>query len=188
MTENFAEFAKAQGSQLDKDALENKFDSVFSNNTVLESIKGKIPENLYDEVEKYLNNSKDSVNRIIKALNNPSKEEGAEELTEVAAKPITIMIVQMIVFMISFALLMIVVKIISSVITRTLKIVPVVGSVNTFLGAVLGFAQGVIVVLILTFIIKILISLTNNELMLFNLPTIEETYIFKHIYNFKLFK
>ena len=43
------------------------------------------------------------------------------------------------------------------------------------------------VIFIIMLIIKLIISITNNETMLFNNTTIEQTYIFKHIYNLKLF-
>lgn len=185
---NFSEYAKSKGSQLSDSALESKFNNVFTKNTVLKSIKDKIPENLYSEVEKYLNNSKTSISDVITALNNPSKEEGAKELTELVVKPFAIKVIKIIIFIITFILLMFVVKFLSSVITKTFKLVPLVGPLNTFLGGLLGFIQGAIIVFITALIIKVLISLTNNEIMLFNTPTIEETYIFKYIYNIKLFK
>lgn len=185
---NFSEYAKSKGSQLSDSALESKFNNVFTKNTVLKSIKDKIPENLYSEVEKYLNNSKTSISDVITALNNPSKEEGAKELTELVVKSFAIKVIKIIIFIITFILLMFVVKFLSSVITKTFKLVPLVGPLNTFLGGLLGFIQGAIIVFITALIIKVLISLTNNEIMLFNTPTIEETYIFKYIYNIKLFK
>lgn len=185
---NFSEYAKSKGSQLSDSTLESKFNNVFTKNTVLKSIKDKIPENLYSEVEKYLNNSKTSISDVITALNNPSKEEGAKELTELVVKPFAIKVIKIIIFIITFILLMFVVKFLSSVITKTFKLVPLVGPLNTFLGGLLGFIQGAIIVFITALIIKVLISLTNNEIMLFNTPTIEETYIFKYIYNIKLFK
>lgn len=185
---NFSEYAKSKGSQLSDSALESKFNNVFTKNTVLKSIKDKISENLYSEVEKYLNNSKTSISDVITALNNPSKEEGAKELTELVVKPFAIKVIKIIIFIITFILLMFVVKFLSSVITKTFKLVPLVGPLNTFLGGLLGFIQGAIIVFITALIIKVLISLTNNEIMLFNTPTIEETYIFKCIYNIKLFK
>ena len=125
---------------------------------------------------------------IIVALNNPSKEDGAKELTEVAVKPIVVTIIEIIIFIIAFTLLMIIVKILSNIISKTINFVPLVGTANKILGGVLGLAQGAFIVLILTLIIKALVSITNNELTMFNSSTIEETYLFKLIYDLKLFK
>lgn len=187
-TQSFAQYAKEKGSQIDKDALQKKFDTAISNNTVLTSLKDKIPDSLYKEIENYLGKSKDTMTDVVKALNNPSKEEGAKQLTEVSVKPMALMIIKIIVFIIVFAILMIIVRFASGLISGTVKAVPLVGSANSFLGGVLGLIQGAVLVLVITFAIKLLVTLTSNDLLLFNTPTIEETHIFKLIYNLKLFK
>ena len=188
LSKNFAEFAKNKGSTLPDSTLESQFGNVFTDNILLDAIKDNVPDSVYNEVKKYLDNSKNSMNKIIKALNNPSKEEGAKELTEIVVEPIILMLIKIILFILAFSLLMVAVRFISSVLSKSLNLVPLVGPLNTFLGGALGLVQGVIIIIIAVLIIKLLISLTNNQILVFNRQTIEETYIFKHIYDIKLFK
>lgn len=183
----FASYAKEKGSTLDTSQLQDKFKNVFAENTILSSLNGIVPEDILKNIQMFLSSGGDNINKIIVALNNPSQEQRAKDLTEVAIKPIIVLIIQIIVFIIAFSILMIVVRMLSNIITKTLKIVPVVGPINTFLGGVLGLLQGLIIIFIIMLIIKLIISITNNETMLFNNTTIEQTYIFKHIYNLKLF-
>ncbi len=188
LAKNFADFAKQKDPTLPDSSLESNFNNVFSKNVVLDSIKDKVPDSVYNEVKKYLDNSKNSINNIIKALNNPSKEEGAKELTAIVVEPFVLMIIKIIVFIIAFSLLMFIVRLVSTILSKSLNMVPLVGPLNTFLGGALGFAQGAIIIIVAVLIIKLLVSLTNNQILVFNTPTIEETYIFKHVYDIKLFK
>ena len=188
IAKNFADFAKQKDPTLPNSSLESRFNRIFSKNVVLDSIKDKVPDSVYNEVKKYLDNSKNSINNIIKALNNPSKEEGAKELTAIVVEPFVLMIIKIIVFIIAFSLLMFIVRLVSTILSKSLNMVPLVGPLNTFLGGALGFAQGAIIIIVAVLIIKLLVSLTNNQILVFNTPTIEETYIFKHIYDIKLFK
>lgn len=183
LSENFADFASQAGSEMQKADLEEKFSSALNENVVLKNIKGKLPANTYSQIEKYLTESKDNLYQIIKALNNPSKEESAKELTELAVKPVVIVAIEIIIFMIAFSLLLIIVKLVSrscSVFNKA----PLIGPVNTLLGAALGAIQGILIVIVLVLIVKLTITLTHNDLMVFNMPTIEETRIFKQIYNY----
>ncbi len=188
IAKNFADFAKQKDPTLPNSSLESNFNDVFSKNVVLDSIKDKVPDSVYNEVKKYLDNSKNSINNIIKALNNPSKEKGAKELTEIVVEPFVLTIIKIIVFIIAFSLLMFVVRFVSTVLSKSMNMVPLVGPLNTFLGGALGFAQGAIIIIVAVLVIKLLVSLTNNQILVFNTDTIEETYIFKHIYDIKLFK
>ena len=188
LAKNFADFAKQKDPKLSDSTLESNFNKVFSKNIVLDAIKDKVPDSVYNEAKKYLDNSKNSINDIIKALNNPSKEKGAKELTEIVVEPFVLMIIKIIVFIIAFTLLMFIVRFVSTVLSKSLNMVPLVGPLNTFLGGAFGFAQGAIIIIVAVLAIKLLVSLTNNQILVFNTPTIEETYIFKHIYDIKLFK
>lgn len=187
LSEGFAEYAVQAGAAVDKAQLSEQLSSALNNNAILEKIKGKIPLSVYSQIEKYLGESKDSLSTIIKALNNPSKEESAKEVTELAVKPIVMLAVQIIILIISFTLLMILVKLIAHAFSRVNRI-PIIGPVNAFFGGVLGAVQGAVIVVIIVLLVKLVITLTSNDLMVFNTPTIEETRFFKEIYNFNLFK
>ncbi len=187
LSKGFADYAKKSDSTVNQADVQNKFSKVFNNDAILKNLKDRIPASIYSQMEEYLKSSKDSMNEIIKALNNPSKEESAKQVTELAVKPIVISVVQIVIFMITFTLLMILVRFIAQLFSKV-KAVPVVGSANTLLGGGLGLLQGVFIVIVLALITRLIISVTNNDLIAINTPTIEETRIFKAFYNLNLFK
>ena len=184
---NLQNFVKDTGTQLSSSQLKEKTEGVFSTETVLNSIKGKIPENVYKEIQNFIDKSKTSLTQTITALNNPNREEGATQL-EVIIRPLAISVVQIILFFVFFAILMAILQIVAGIVTKTISFVPFVGTLNSFLGLVLGLLQGAIIILLITFVLKGIIALTDNELIMFNTATIDKTYILDKLYNLKIFK
>lgn len=180
--------AKDAGSSLTKEDIESKSDKVFSTSVILDCIRGKIPDNVYKQTETFLNKSKTSVDDIVKALNNPSKEEGAKELTEVAVKPLASLATNIILFFIFFIVFMVIIRIVLNIITKAISIVPIVGPLNSFLGLVLGIVQGLFIIFIIALLVKVIITTTNNQIIMFNETTLEKTKLFRLIYNLKIFK
>ena len=95
--------------------------------------------------------------------------------------PIVLVPLKIIVFLVIFALLMLILNIIAQA-AKLINRIPVISSVNELLGAVLGFAEAVIILMIISFVIRFIISASDN-LVFLNEQTIEKTIIFRHIYN-----
>ncbi|MCL1824018.1 MAG: hypothetical protein FWG44_07420 [Oscillospiraceae bacterium] len=97
--------------------------------------------------------------------------------------PVIMLPLRTLIFFILFAIICVAL----SILTRSLSIVnriPIVGTVNSLLGIVIGVLQAAIVVFIICIGISILITLTGNSIIFINTMTIEESLLFKHIYNF----
>lgn len=187
-TKGLEKVAKDSGSSLSTEQIETKSGQVFSPSVILETVKGKIPDNIYKQIDQFMSSSKTSVNDIIKALNNPSKTEGAKELTEVAVKPLASIATQIILFFIFFVVFMVLIRIVLNVITKAISIVPFVGPLNSFLGLLLGIVQGLFIILILALLIRVISSTTNNQIIMINETVIEKTKLFRLIYNIKIFR
>lgn len=97
-----------------------------------------------------------------------------------------IAIVKFILFVISFFICMTIVRILCNMISFVNR-VPLIGPANAILGGVLGILEGLLVVYIISIIIKIIITLSSGNMLVFNSNTVENTIIFKHIYNINLF-
>lgn len=87
-----------------------------------------------------------------------------------------------------FALLFIIIMIVLGIVVKCTKMInkiPVLGKFNQAGGALLGIAEGAIVVFIVALGIQLIVTVSGNSLMVLNDMTIEKTFIFKYIYNFE---
>ncbi|MCL1867064.1 MAG: CvpA family protein [Oscillospiraceae bacterium] len=78
-----------------------------------------------------------------------------------------------------------------SLIAKSLRFVnriPLLGALNSFLGLLLGIVQALVVVFLVCIGFRIIISLTANGIIFLNTMTIDETFIFKHIYYLDILK
>ncbi|MCL1903920.1 MAG: hypothetical protein FWF94_05845 [Oscillospiraceae bacterium] len=85
-----------------------------------------------------------------------------------------------------FAIVFALVNILATAVSRAARLVnavPLVGRVNHILGGFLGVIEAGIVILLVCIGIRIVISLTGDNIILLNSMTIDNTLVFKHIYN-----
>lgn len=86
-----------------------------------------------------------------------------------------------------FVLIFLIVTAVLEIIASALKIVnkiPVVGSLNGFLGGCTGLVKGLLMVCVICIVVRFIVILTGGEVMLLNDQAIESTYLFKYLYNF----
>ncbi|MEG0691619.1 MAG: CvpA family protein [Oscillospiraceae bacterium] len=93
--------------------------------------------------------------------------------------PILLSLMEVITCLIIFILCTIIVKIIAKMFTG-LYAIPIIGSINSILGGVLGIVQTAIIYYLLALVISTIISLTANELPWINNEIMNSTYILKH--------
>lgn len=175
-------FSNVNVSSADIDA---KLREIF-NNEVVEDFLGTLPPYMQDPVQEYVEQSHEALSEGIKSLVG-TKEKAAAYIEETFIRQGMITMIKIIVFMVIFSLVMILVRAASGGLSAVNKI-PVAGSLNTFLGIVLGFIQGAVILLIVAMVINVLISLTGNQMIVINTQTIDETHLFGYFYNFKFLK
>lgn len=96
----------------------------------------------------------------------------------------TVMIpLKAIVFCILFSLVMLILGIAANA-TKVINKIPVISSVNGAVGAILGLAEGLVIIVLLCIIIKLLTALCGDSLVFLNRNTIEKTYLFRIFYSF----
>lgn len=86
-----------------------------------------------------------------------------------------------------FVVIFLVVSVLLGVLAAALKAVnkiPVLGSFNAFVGGVAGLLEGLITVFIICIGVRLLVSLSNGNIMFFNEMTINSTFLFGIFYNF----
>ncbi len=158
----------------------------FNSEAILSSLEASLNSKLYTLLIEANKLNGKTTDETLTALFSVSSNKFSEEMTRIVVKPVATQVLVVLIFIISFILITLLVKIIANLFGSVNKI-PLAGFLNQFLGACFGLCQGMIAVYIIALAINLLIYLTGNELMVINNATIEETKLFVHIYNFKIF-
>ena len=66
---------------------------------------------------------------------------------------------------------------------RGVRHIPLIGSVNSLLGGVLGLVQAAVVILIVVMALNLLIGLTGDGIPYLNNEAISKTYLFHYLYD-----
>jgi len=112
----------------------------------------------------------------------------AEYIEQTFVRPILIYIIKMSIFFIVFLIVMIIVKMISKSMENNDSTPTIVTATNKLLGAILGLLQAIILLLIISIVLKFLVSVNGNVSEILNEDTIQNTKIFKYIYNIDTLK
>ena len=105
---------------------------------------------------------------------------------EYIVRGIVISNVRLVVFILAFCILAIAVKVLSKVL-KIVDHIPLVNSANTILGGAIGLIQGAMSVYVISLAVRLLISIGGNDMIFFNISTIEQTYLFRLFYNIRIF-
>lgn len=98
-------------------------------------------------------------------------------------EPNCTLFIRTVVFFVIFVLVNVILRILTSVLKLVGKI-PVIGKINSLLGAVLGLAEGLFAVFVVCLITRMIVSLGGANSILFNQAAIDSTFVFKLFYNF----
>lgn len=112
-----------------------------------------------------------------------SKQTLGDSLLDNVVKPIVLVPICTLIFLVLFAIISILLSIVIRG-TQVINKIPVIGTLNSFLGVLLGIVQSVFVMFIVVICVHMIIILTDNTLIFLNELTIEKTYLFRYIYNF----
>lgn len=146
------------------ESVEDKIDENFS----LEET-GEQAEQLLDAIPDYMvifaESFGISVNDIKRDLakEDLSNENLATELVENIAQPIAIGALTVVSFLILAVVLQIILKVLARLISGVFKL-PVIGSANKILGAILGACKGIVVVIFICTVLTVVFSSGDNEI------------------------
>lgn len=184
---------------LSKDeADENKLGQWVFAKVISSNITTSWLQNLYNDITGIINNivpgfitqsspeGADALTKIIKSMTEAGTADLGAALSKNVIKPIMNVPIRALIILILFAILSIVFSFLAKAFRNVNKL-PLIGPVNTVLGAVFGFVQAVIVIMLICVILQLTVSLTGNTIIFMNTQTIDKSIVFRYIYNFKLF-
>lgn len=164
-------------------------------NLIAESIEDEISEPLQSilpssVVEYMMNSIKSNSDTLYSTASVLVQDDAnpAEYIEQTFVRPILIYIIKMSVFFIVFFIVMIMVKMMSKSMENKDSTPTIVTSTNKLLGALLGFIGAIILLLIISIVLKFLVSVNGGVSEILNEDTIQNTKIFKYIYNIDTLK
>ena len=147
------------------------------------SEKVKLPQYINIYSEKAGIDIKSDLNNVLK----DNGEKTAPALVKDVIKPTVLPFVRTAVSLILFLACSIIFAALARL-TRGIGKIPIIGGLNSFLGAVFGAVKGVVFVFAICFAISVIVSLSENGFWLFTPETLEKTYIYKFVVNLGVFK
>ncbi len=131
----------------------------------------------------YFGGSQEIVNNITESTTGAVNNLGIL-VADTIAKPIITGLLQTISCIIVFFICIFIVKLVSKLFGGFYA-VPILGTVNSVLGGIVGVAQAAIWLFVLGVIGKMIISFTANSLTYFNIDIINNTYLYNFFYHLK---
>jgi len=151
------------------------------NKTIANSFNTGMPAFVEKEIKKATQKNNNLLLDTFKVITGDSTK-AAEYIEEKYVRSITVKLLKAFIYLISFLILSLVLQFVEKIIRESHSI-PVLGSVDSLFGAILGIIQALAIMILISLVIKFVISLSINEIPIFNSNTINQTKIFKHIYD-----
>jgi len=98
-------------------------------------------------------------------------------------RPNCVIVIRTAAFVLIYAIVFAIMKLIASA-SKLIDKIPVVGDINSLFGGIAGAVEGILIVFIFCLGARLVVSVLDGNAMIFNQETIDNTFIFKHIYEF----
>jgi len=151
------------------------------NNIIANSFNTGMPAFVEKEIKKATQKNNNLLLDTFKVITGDSTK-AAEYIEEKYVRSITVKLLKAFIYLISFLVLSLLLQFVEKIIRESHSI-PVLGSADSLFGAILGIIQALAITILISLVIKFVISLSINEIPIFNSNTINQTKIFKHIYD-----
>lgn len=137
-----------------------------------------VPETLGDDI---INSANGAMYKLIISLIHFEDQDIDKIILDEIINPVVMTPLKVIVFILLFIISLILLNIIANA-SKILNSIPLISSMNKGLGGILGFAEAIVVILVICIMVKFAISLGGSSLVFLNMETIEKTFVFRHIY------
>lgn len=127
----------------------------------------------------------ENIGAVVNSFITGTKEEVAAEAESRLIAPIVIWALKAVIFLLLMLLCRLIITPVSNIF-KFVNRVPLIGPVNSLLGAMLGAAEGLIFLYVVALAVKAVINISGDSLIFFNSATVEQTKLFIKFYNFNV--
>lgn len=154
--------------------------------TSTEKISDVVPEIFGTKADGIKNGNIDIISDLVLSIIT-SEKDISDTVLDNMVKPYVLVPIRMIIFLIVFGILSLILKLFAGKLT-VINDLPVIGTANSALGAIVGAVQGFIGVIIISLLVGAVIVISENAIIFINDNTIDKTYIFKLFYRLDIMK
>lgn len=187
-----ADFFDELAKEMRKNGSPDSADEIAS--SVRDSVAPKLIGSLIDDAvaSDYVSNAlgivggaAENITQVVTTLIVGTSEDIARTAEQNIIAPTVVWLLKAVIFILLMILFRFIIKPVANAFKLVNKI-PVIGSVNSLLGAVLGFAEGLVFLYVMAVAIKAVIGISGNSLIFFNTDTVERSKLFVKIYSFDI--
>jgi uncharacterized membrane protein required for colicin V production len=131
----------------------------------------------------YMKSNEDTLYSTAQALLQEDKTATAEYIEETFVRPVVVYIIKMAIFFVVFFAVMVVVKIVAKTIENNNGTPNIFGTPDAILGAVLGIVEGCVMLVAICVVLKLVIFSNVNTSEILSDSVVQNTKLFKYIYN-----
>lgn len=179
--ENIANEIKKSGAIDDADEIKTEVEESVAEKMLTSLLGEYISDDSLTEMLVSIEGTADGVTNVLDVFIKGDKSETARVTEEQLVAPVIKGLIKILTWLLLMFLFSLFIKPISDSMKMFNK-VPLLGPVNSFLGAILGIVQGIIASYAVALAVKLAVYLTEGTLMFINNETISQTYIFKSFY------
>ncbi|MBQ8623733.1 MAG: CvpA family protein [Oscillospiraceae bacterium] len=182
---NIAQEMKNSGAVSDEEEIKSEVEQSMIEKMLNSLLGDVVSKDLINEMLVSIEGTTNGVDNVLSAFIGGNADETARATEENIVAPIIKGILKILVWLV----LMIVFRLIIGPVSDSFKLVnkiPLIGPVNSLLGAILGAVEGIIFIYALSLAVKLAVYLTEGSLMFINDQTISQTYIFRYFYYFDI--
>lgn len=150
-----------------------------SANTATESLVASIPEFITTAATTF----GIDINNIISSNSGKEIETAVSSITSGIIEPIITILIRIVVVILLYIVLIFIIKSLSKLFKNVNKI-PIVGSLNKFLGIIVGLLKGSIIALLICIVFNTILCFAGGELFNITQETLKSTYIFNFLNQF----
>lgn len=179
--DNIAREMKKNGAVSDTDEIKSEVEESMIEKMLTSLLGDAVSDELMTEMLVSIEGTTDGIGNVLETFISGDSEETARVTEEQIVAPVVKGLLKILVWL----LLMLVFRLIIVPVSNSFKLVnkiPLIGPVNSLLGAILGTAEGIIFVYAISLAVKLAVYLSEGSLMFINNETISQTYLFKILY------
>lgn len=179
--DNIASEMKKNGAVSDTDEIKNEVEESMVEKMLTSLLGNSVSDELMTEMLVSIEGTTDGIGNVFETFISGDSQETARVTEQRIVAPVVKGLLKILVWL----LLMLLFRLIIGPVSNSFKLVnkiPLIGPVNSLLGAILGIAEGIIFVYAISLAVKLAVYLSEGSLMFINNETISQTYLFKILY------
>lgn len=175
---NIASEIKSNGASENAVSIENGVEESVTESMLKALVGDVVSPNTLTEILESVSGAENSVRRTVDVFLNGDRSATAAAVESELIAPAVKLILKGIIWVVSMVILSLLARTVANAF-KGLNRIPIIGPVNSLLGAALGLAEGAVIVYIAAQLVRLVMYLTENSLMFLNSSTVLKTYIFR---------